>query len=80
MDPIKRQMDAKPVDYGLECRSRSFAFVHYLETRSKSLLDSIHREVDTESNTLRSGCTSFAFLHNIGNAHATKVDTIDMQV
>ena len=29
-DPTQRQLDAKPLDYGLGSRSGSFAFVHDL--------------------------------------------------
>ena len=68
MNPIQRQLDAKSPDCNLEFRSRSFVFVHDLEIGSRTLLDSMHREVDAKSSNLRSRFGSFAFLHNLEDA------------
>ena len=79
-DPVQRQFNAKPLDCGLASRSKSFAFVHDLEAGTRSLLGSMHREVDAKSNNLGSGFGSFAFLHNVGDSQWTELDTIERQV
>ena len=62
MDPTQRQPDAKSLNCGLGSRSKSFAFVHDLKARTRTLLDSMHRKVDAKPNSFRSRFGSFAFL------------------
>ena len=67
MDPIQRQLNAKPLDCGLGSIFRSFAIVQDLDVDTTTLLDSMHKEVDAKSNNLGFGFGSFSILHNIGD-------------
>ena len=65
MDPTQRQLDAKSLDWDLESRFGSFAFVHDLKAGTKILLDFMHRKVNAKPGNLRFRFGSFAFLHNV---------------
>ena len=65
MNPIQKQLDAKPLDWGLGLGFGSFTFVHGLEANTRTVVDPMHREVNAKFNNLEFGFGSFAFLHNV---------------
>ena len=80
MDPIVREVGAQSFHYGSGSTYGSLAFIRHLHVRSTTLLDSLHTEVDVEPKTFGSGCSSFAFVDNVGDVQWTQVHTLDKEV